>query len=218
MDIEVDHYTALDLASGEEGAKLSEINISKAYRKKALELHPDKRPDDPINAHFNFQKLKASYDILKDEKKRKLFDEMIQLQKQQQEDSKRRKIMPEHIFVPDINLARLEKEERIAIKLLGEIARIREILLSKKESPDMCVDKEKVFNVSWDKIGKDYTCQRLRELFSNFGVVEYVIMSSKKKRYALVEMSSKDDAGKAASCVLGNLFIVPPAYNVISIF
>ncbi|XP_049368973.1 uncharacterized protein LOC125833855 [Solanum verrucosum] len=208
MDIEVDHYTALDLASGEEGAKLSEIDISKAYRKKALELHPDKRSDDPINAHFNFQNLKASYDILKDEKKRKLFDEMIQLRKQQ-EDSKRRKIMPEHIFVPDINLARLEEEERISIKLLGEIARIREIFLSKKESPDMCVDKEKVLKVSWDKIGEDYTCQRLRELFSNFGVVEYVIMSSKKKRYALVEMSSKDDAAKAASCVLGNLFIVP---------
>ncbi|KAH0679610.1 hypothetical protein KY284_020695 [Solanum tuberosum] len=208
MDIEVDHYTALDLPSGKEGAKLSEIDISKAYRKKALELHPDKRPDDPINAHFNFQKLKASYDILKDEKKRKLFDEMIQLQKQQQQDSKRRKIMPEHIFVPDINLARLEEEERIAIKILGEIARIREILLSKKESPDMCVDKEKVLKVSWDKIGEDYTCQRLRELFSNFGVVEYVIMSSKKKRYALVEMSSKDDAAKAASCVLGNLLIV----------
>ncbi|KAK4722196.1 hypothetical protein R3W88_012429 [Solanum pinnatisectum] len=158
MDIEVDHYTALDLASGEEGTKLSEIDISKAYRKKALELHPDQRPDDPINAHFNFQKLKASYDILKDEKKRK-------------------KIMPEHIFVPDINLVRLEEEESIAIKLLGEIARIREILLSTKESS--------VLKVSWDKISEDYTCQRLRELFSNFGVVEYVIMSSKKKRYAL---------------------------------
>jgi len=55
MDIEVDHYTALDLPSGKEGAKLSEIDISKAYRKKALELHPDKRPDDPINVHSNFQ-------------------------------------------------------------------------------------------------------------------------------------------------------------------
>ncbi|KAK6792268.1 hypothetical protein RDI58_011349 [Solanum bulbocastanum] len=66
---------------------------------------------------------------------------MIQLQKQ---DSKRRKIMPEHNFVPDINLARLEEEERIAIKLLGEIAGIREILLSKKEYSDMWVDKEKV--------------------------------------------------------------------------
>ncbi|KAL3370482.1 hypothetical protein AABB24_007496, partial [Solanum stoloniferum] len=218
MDIEVDHYSALDLPSGEEGAKLSEIDISKAYRKKALELHPDKRLDDPINAHLNFQKLKASYDILKDDKKRKLFDEMIQLQQQQQqhqqqqEDSKRRKMMS---FVPDINLARLEEEERIAIKLLGEIARIREKLLSKKESSEMCVDKEKVLKVSWSKSGgEDYTCQRLRELFSNFGEVEHVIMGSssknKKRSYALVEMLSKADAAKAvSSCVLTGLLIVP---------
>ncbi|KAH0692712.1 hypothetical protein KY290_020839 [Solanum tuberosum] len=220
MDIEVDHYSALDLPSGEEGAKLSEIDISKAYRKKALELHPDKRLDDPINAHLNFQKLKASYDILKDDKKRKLFDEMIQLQQQrrqqqqqqqQEEDSKRRKMMS---FVPDINLARLEEEERIAIKLLGEIARIREILLSKKESSEMCVDKEKVLKVSWSKSGEDYTCQRLRELFSNFGEVEHVIMGSssknKKRSYALVEMLSKADAAKAvSSCVLTSLLIVP---------
>ncbi|WMV23751.1 hypothetical protein MTR67_017136 [Solanum verrucosum] len=218
MDIEVDHYSALDLPSGEEGAKLSEIDISKAYRKKALELHPDKRLDDPINAHLNFQKLKASYDILKDDKKRKLFDEMIQLQQQQQqhqqqqEDSKRRKMMS---FVPDINLARLEEEERIAIKLLGEIARIREILLSKKESSEMCVDKEKVLKVSWSKSGgEDYTCQRLRELFSNFGEVEHVIMGSssknKKRSYALVEMLSKADAAKAVSSSgITGLLIVP---------
>ncbi|KAG5612805.1 hypothetical protein H5410_024086 [Solanum commersonii] len=51
----------------------------KAYRKKALELHPDKRPDDP-NAHENFRKLKTSYDILKDEKNRKLFDKQRQRQ------------------------------------------------------------------------------------------------------------------------------------------
>ncbi|XP_004252633.2 uncharacterized protein [Solanum lycopersicum] len=215
MDIEVDHYSALDLPSGEEGAKLSEIDISKAYRKKALELHPDKRLDDPINAHFNFQKLKASYDILKDQKKRRLFDEMIQQQQQKQQQSKRRKMMSEPIFVPDISLARLEEEERIAIKLLGEIARIREILMSKKESSEMFVDKERVLKVSWSKSSEDYTCQRLRELFSNFGEVEHVIMSSsskKKKRYALVEMLSKDHAAKAvSSCVLPGLLVVPLA-------
>lgn len=129
MDIEVDYYAALDLPSGEEGAKLSEIDISKAYRKRAFELYPDKKPDDPINAHFNFQKLKASYDIFKDEKKRRLFDDVLRMKcemiQQQEQDSKRRKKRSEHIFVPDINLARLEKEEQIAIKLLAEIARIR---------------------------------------------------------------------------------------------
>lgn len=169
-----------------EGAKLSAFDISKAYGKKALDLHPDKRLDDPIKAHINFQKLKTSYDILRDEKKRKLFDdllrmkrEMIQLQvrrQQEDRDSKRRKI---DVFVPDINLARLEEEERIAVKLLGEIARIHEILLSKKEpsSSELCVDKEKVLKVSWGKTGEDYSCQRLKELFSDFGKVEKTLHS-----------------------------------------
>ncbi|KAL2521177.1 J domain-containing protein [Forsythia ovata] len=71
-----DHYAVLGLPSGEEGAKLSEKEITKAYRLKALELHPDKRPDDP-NAHSNFQKLTTSYAILKDEIARKLFDDLL---------------------------------------------------------------------------------------------------------------------------------------------
>lgn len=43
----MDHYIVLGLPSAEEGLKLSEKEISKTYRLKALELHPDKRPDDP---------------------------------------------------------------------------------------------------------------------------------------------------------------------------
>ncbi|GLT94083.1 hypothetical protein SLE2022_118430 [Rubroshorea leprosula] len=54
--MDVDHYSFLGLPSGEEGAKLTEKEISKAYKQQALELHRDKRPDDP-NAHENFQKL-----------------------------------------------------------------------------------------------------------------------------------------------------------------
>ncbi|GMN39356.1 hypothetical protein TIFTF001_008585 [Ficus carica] len=48
--------------------------IGKAYRAKAVLLHPNKRPNDP-NAHANFQTLTRSYDVLKDEKARKLYDE-----------------------------------------------------------------------------------------------------------------------------------------------
>ncbi|KAF3457754.1 hypothetical protein FNV43_RR02413 [Rhamnella rubrinervis] len=78
MDMDVDHYSVLGLPSGEEGAELTEIEISRAYKAKALELHPDKRPHDP-DAHSNFQKLKSSYDILKDEKARKLFDHLLKI-------------------------------------------------------------------------------------------------------------------------------------------
>ncbi|MCE5167069.1 hypothetical protein HAX54_035657, partial [Datura stramonium] len=213
MDTEVDHYAVLDLPSGQEGVKLTEKDICKAYRKKALELHPDKRPDDPINAHLNFQKLKISYEILKNEKKRKLFHERIVIQRQLQKQKNQRMMSDARaavpdinlaraaVVVPDINLARLEEEERIARKLIEEIAQIRAMLHSKKV-PTENVDKGKVLKVSWGKMGEDYTCERLRDMFSKFGEVEHVILSSrccKKKRYAIVEMSSKDAANKAVS-------------------
>ncbi|KAJ4849513.1 hypothetical protein Tsubulata_021092 [Turnera subulata] len=59
----VDYYAVLGLPSGEEGAKLTETELSEAYKVKALELHPDTRPQDP-NAQADFQQLKSSYETL----------------------------------------------------------------------------------------------------------------------------------------------------------
>lgn len=144
MDIEIDHYVVLGLPTGEEGARLSEKEISKAYRSKALELHPDKRPDDP-NAHANFQKLKTSYEILKDEKARKLFDDLLRvrkekIQRQSQRDTKRRKMMSDleererTAFAVDPELQAREEEQRIARKLKDEIARIRSMFTNRASS------------------------------------------------------------------------------------
>ncbi|KAK9938570.1 hypothetical protein M0R45_015299 [Rubus argutus] len=53
-----DHYSLLGLSSGEEGTKLDEIAIRKAYRAKALQLHPNKSPNDPdANAEFQGSNL-----------------------------------------------------------------------------------------------------------------------------------------------------------------
>ncbi|KAK9926257.1 hypothetical protein M0R45_023498 [Rubus argutus] len=73
-----DHYKILGLPSGEEGTKLEEKEITKAYRARALKLHPDKRPNDP-NAKAKFQRLNSSYAILRDPKSRKLFDSSLRL-------------------------------------------------------------------------------------------------------------------------------------------
>lgn len=221
MDIDVDHYAVLGLPSGEEGAKLTEKEISKAYRSKALELHPDKRPDDP-NAHINFQKLKTSYEVLKDEKARKLFDDLLRVKRdkvkrQSQQDLKRRKMMSDleererAAYDADPSMREREEEDRIARKLKEEIARIRsmftnqapaESAASKKATKGNTdgvggsnLDKEKILKVSWEKIGEGYTSKRLRELFEKFGEVDDVVInSSKKKGSALVAMVSKDAA------------------------
>ncbi|TXG64920.1 hypothetical protein EZV62_011914 [Acer yangbiense] len=175
MDVDVNHYEVLGLPSGVEGAKLTEKEISKAYKLKALELHPDKRD-------------------------------------QKQQDSKKRKMMSDleererAAFAFDPSFKALEEEERIAKRLKEEIERNRAAMLAKKESPASSTPrremkqsgggwaelyKEKMLKVSWEKLG---TAERLRELFSEFGVVGnlVVIKSSRKKGYALVVMTTKD--------------------------
>ncbi|KAE9460901.1 hypothetical protein C3L33_07259, partial [Rhododendron williamsianum] len=81
MDEEVDRYFFLGLPSGKEGGHLSEKEITKAYKKKALELHPDKRPNDR-NAHADILRLNASYAILKDEKAKKSFDDLMRVKRE----------------------------------------------------------------------------------------------------------------------------------------
>ncbi|KAI6677544.1 hypothetical protein NL676_038340 [Syzygium grande] len=212
---------------------------------KALELHPDKRPDDP-DAHANFQKLKSSYEILKDEKARKLFDDLLRVKREQllrwsQQDSKRRKMVSDleererAAFAPDSAAKAKNEEERIVRKLREEIERIRAMHANKgappasskgqaasegkdrKSSGGVGLDKEKVLKVSWEMSGPDYTVERLKELFSAFGEVEDIV--TRKKRSALVVMASKDAAVAATRTVCGDLsnpLLVVPLQPVVA--
>ncbi|CAN6554577.1 unnamed protein product [Malus baccata var. baccata] len=235
MDVNVDHYKVLGLPSGEEGSKLTENDIKKAYRAKALVLHPDKRPDDP-DAPANFQSLMSSYEILKDEKARKLFDDLLRVKRDQQRrhlerDSKRQRMVSDlearerSAFAPDAAARDRAEEERIARKLKEEIERIRKEHAKKGAATDsapkretggvgngnvsgakMGLDEEKMLKVSWENVGEGYTAERLRGLFSVFGEVEDVVIRGKKKRgSALVVMATKDAAVAATGTVLGDL-------------
>ncbi|XP_065862672.1 uncharacterized protein [Euphorbia lathyris] len=231
MDIDADHYNVLGLPSGEEGAKFTEKEISKAYKQKALELHPDKRPDDP-NAHVNFQRLKSSYEILKDDKARKLYDDLLRVKRERyvrasQKDSKRQRMVSDleererTAFAVDPIAKAREEEDRIARKLQEEIARIRAMHASKgasamsaakresvgeRKETESNTDREKMLKVSWEKGGVDYTAESLKELFSKFGEVDDILISSsKKKRSALVQMATKEAAFAATGNVYGHL-------------
>ncbi|TQD72967.1 hypothetical protein C1H46_041504 [Malus baccata] len=235
MDVNVDHYKVLGLPSGEEGSKLTENDIKKAYRAKALVLHPDKRPDDP-DAPANFQSLMSSYEILKDEKARKLFDDLLRIKRDQQRrhlerDSKRQRMVSDlearerSAFAPDAAARDRADEQRIARKLKEEIERIRKEHAKKGAATDsapkretggvgngnvsgakMGLDEEKMLKVSWENVGEGYTAERLRGLFSVFGEVEDIVIRGKKKRgSALVVMATKDAAVAATGTVLGDL-------------
>ncbi|XP_061364972.1 uncharacterized protein LOC133308369 [Gastrolobium bilobum] len=234
MDAEIDHYVVLGLPSGEEGSKLTEKEIVKAYKSKAFELHPDKRPDDP-NAASDFQQLQTSYGILRDDKARKLFDDHLRVKRDHQRrlsqrDGKRRKMVSDleqrerDASAPDPSVKEREKEARISRQFKEEIAMIRAMHAKKVQVPDASatkkeregasggggigigLNKENVLKVSWEKFGEDYSSDKLRELFSKFGEVEDVVMKVGKKRgSALVVMATREGAVAATGSVIGHL-------------
>jgi DnaJ-class molecular chaperone len=64
-----DYYATLGV-----GRSASQEEIQKAYRKLAKKYHPDMNPDDK-SAQKKFKDVQQAYDVLSDEKKRKLYDQ-----------------------------------------------------------------------------------------------------------------------------------------------
>ena len=64
-----DYYDILGISKG---ASASEIK--KAYRKKAIEFHPDKNPGD-TTAEANFKKAAQAYEILGNPEKKSKYDQ-----------------------------------------------------------------------------------------------------------------------------------------------
>lgn len=64
-----DYYAVLGV-----GRDASPEDIKKAYRKKALECHPDRNAGDP-NAEANFKMVSEAYEVLSDENKKRIYDQ-----------------------------------------------------------------------------------------------------------------------------------------------
>ena len=64
-----DYYEVLEVAKN-----ATQAEIKAAYRKKALQFHPDKNPGDHT-AEDKFKEAAAAYEILGDEQKRARYDQ-----------------------------------------------------------------------------------------------------------------------------------------------
>jgi molecular chaperone DnaJ len=65
----VDYYATLGISKD-----ASPEEIKKAYRKKALEFHPDRNPNNP-KAEAQFKKVSEAYEVLSDESRRRTYDQ-----------------------------------------------------------------------------------------------------------------------------------------------
>ncbi|KAJ1693702.1 hypothetical protein LUZ63_010400 [Rhynchospora breviuscula] len=207
---EIDHYKVLDLPSGEEGSRLSADQIEKAYKTQSRLRHPDKRPDDP-NATADFQLLRASYDVLRDEQSRRAFDATLRARREKEvrdsaRDGKRRKLAAdleereraaERGEPLDADEMEKRREKGVAKELKRELDAFlnRNVRRSepaaasastsrgeKHDSSEEKSNKERILKVSWERSLGEYSATRLREIFQKFGTVEDVVIRTKKSK------------------------------------
>ncbi|XP_030745942.1 dnaJ homolog subfamily C member 17-like [Sitophilus oryzae] len=207
----------------------TEIEIKKAYRKKALQCHPDKNRDDP-EAGKKFHQLSKILEVLTDQAARAAYDKVLKGKKEaairhKELDSKRRKLkedLEERERLASSGKRRDNKSE--AQKLREEIERLRKegsreveeeiqnvlktINEEKNRSETNWDSANNRIKIKWladkkDETNGGYTSELLHRFLSKYGDIQALVMSPKKKGSALVEFKDKKAAEMAVDFELG---------------
>ncbi|XP_057651889.1 dnaJ homolog subfamily C member 17 isoform X2 [Diorhabda carinulata] len=190
--------------------------IKKAYRKQALQCHPDKNPDDP-NAVKKFHELSKILEILTDASARAAYDRVLKARKEaalrhKELDSKRRKLKEDLEYREKLTSVNRKTADEL---LKEEIERLRkegsrqvqeEIEIVKQQ-----LKKEQNLNAEYwdgskhriklkwtasknDKTNGGYTQEMLNKFLSKYGDIQVLVMSPKKAGSALVEFKDRNAA------------------------
>lgn len=200
--------------------------IKKAYRKKALCCHPDKNPDNPKAAEL-FHELSRALEILIDTSARAAYDKVINAKYQQKLRAKefdlKRKKLKEDLEAREFAEKSVNTDNE---KLQAEIERLRkegskqvqeEIALMNRHfaKQSKVVYKESQTNsdsyrlkVKWkphkDQINNGvYDYNTLYRIFSKYGKIIALVISSTREGRALVEYQQRSDAEMALNYEIG---------------
>ncbi|OQR77423.1 dnaJsubfamily C member 17-like [Tropilaelaps mercedesae] len=197
----------------------AEKDIKSAYRKKALQYHPDKNPDNPKAAQL-FQQLTDALEILADPLTRATYDKLLRAKEnaalQQRElDAKRRKLKEDlearEKGVQDVKAS----EEELARQLQRDIERLRtegsKILQEENRRMQELVREELArarqqatdevecprLKIKWNpKLGR-YDDTELERLLKRHGRIVTLAVSKKKPGSAMVEFEEARSAQSA---------------------
>ncbi|CAH1974638.1 unnamed protein product [Acanthoscelides obtectus] len=219
-DIKIEELNLYEIL--EVDIKSTTNEIKKAYRKKALQCHPDKNPDDP-SAGKKFHQLSKILEILTDEAARCAYDKVFKGKQEaalrhKELDSKRRKLK-EDLEDRERKAAGKGVSEKTADqKLKEEIERLRKegskqveeeieyirrkIQEEQEQSANFSDGTKYRIKIKWpaskgDSTNGGYTQEMLHKFLSKYGDVQALVMSPKKAGSALVEFKDRKAAEMA---------------------
>ncbi|EDW67120.1 dnaJ homolog subfamily C member 17 [Drosophila virilis] len=221
-----------------------QAEIRKAYRKRALDCHPDKNPDNPQAAE-RFHELSKALEILTDVTARAAYDKVLKAKKAaelrtKQLDSKRQKLKEEleqreraaldkqqagqpystiRKSDEEVLQEQIERLRREGSKLLEEEQRaMREQLKRNYNEQQQLQQKQQTagfdsaqhrIKIKWkadknDASNGGYTHEQLLQYLKKYGEVVALVMNTKIRGRAMVELSTREACDMVLAYEKGN--------------
>ncbi|VDM98748.1 unnamed protein product [Thelazia callipaeda] len=204
--LDFDPYEVLNLER-----HCTDSQIVKAFRRAALRWHPDKNPDCLLRAQEMFLKISKAFELLSDEAARAAYDNVlaakaarsVYVQRRQQNESEKRRKLREDLEKREANAMTTQQEEEKANReLQKEIERLRRegsrLLERERQNIEREINRPATtikrllvarYKLKWkrDKDIYDYDEEDIRALFSKYGRVSDVVISSGTKGMAILE-------------------------------